>query len=100
MRWDINRYRKQRKKPLEAVTRWTSFFEQSEFIELGRRIREVITAYRGRIQVTSDEKEMKGDLAGVSKYIYWKLIRMGNSPVMAVCKIISWVLMGMTYEME
>ena len=60
----------------------------------------MITAYRGRIQVTMDETEMKGDLASVSKYIYWSLTEMGNSPVMAVCKIISWVLMGMTYEME
>ena len=58
----------------------------------------MITAYRGRIQVTSDE--MKGDLAGVSKYIYWKLTRMGNSPVMAVFKIISWVLIGLTYKIE
>ncbi len=60
----------------------------------------MITAYRGRIQVTSDEKEMKGDLASVSKYIYWKLTRMGNSPVMAVFKIISWVLIGLTYKIE
>ena len=50
--------------------------------------------------MTSDEKEMKGDLAGVSKYIYWKLTRMGNSPVMAVFKIISWVLIGLTYKIE
>ena len=60
----------------------------------------MLTAYRGRIRVTQDETEMKGDLASVSKYIYWSLTEMGNSPVMAVCKIISWVLMGMTYEME
>lgn len=30
----------------------------------------MITAYRGRIRVTTDETEMKGDLACVSKCIY------------------------------
>ena len=60
----------------------------------------MITAYRGRIRVTQDETEMKGDLAGVSKYIYWSLTEMGNSPVMAVFKIIAWVLIGLTYEIE
>ena len=54
----------------------------------------MLTAYRGRIRVTTDETEMKGDLACVSKCIYLELTKMGNSPVMAVCKIISWVLMG------
>ena len=60
----------------------------------------MLTAYRGRIRVTTDETDMKGDLACFSKCIYLELTKMGNSPVMAVCKIISWVLMGMTYEME
>ncbi len=60
----------------------------------------MITAYRGRIQITQDEVEMKGDLAGVSKYIYWSLTRMGNSPVLAVFKIISWVVIGLTYKIK
>lgn len=50
--------------------------------------------------MTMDETEMKGDLASVSKYIYWSLTEMGNSPVMAVFKIIAWVLIGLTYEIE
>lgn len=60
----------------------------------------MITAYRGRIQITQDEIEMRGDLAGVSKYIYWSLTNMGNHPIVAVFKIISWVLIGLTYKIK
>lgn len=60
----------------------------------------MITAYRGKIRITQDEVEMKGDLAGISKYIYWSLTRMRNSPVMAVFKIISWVVIGLTYKIK
>lgn len=60
----------------------------------------MITAYRGEIHVTKDETETLADLACIVKFIYTRLIREGDSPMMAVLKIIKHVFVGFTYGIE
>lgn len=60
----------------------------------------MITAYRGEIQMNTDEEETLNDLSCIVKFIYIRLTKKGMSPMAAVFHIARAVLIGFTYKIR
>ena len=60
----------------------------------------LIMAYRGDIQMNTDEEETLIDLSCIVKFIYIRLLTRGMNPVAAVFKIVRSVVIGFTYKVK
>lgn len=60
----------------------------------------LIMAYRGDIQMNTDEEETLIDLSCIVKFIYIRLLTRGMNPIAAVFKIVRAVVIGFTYKIK